>query len=317
MNEARLAQTVDAMLRQGRLAEAEDVVLRAIEHGADLAASQDLLGAVYLEQNQPELAAVAASTAVRLDPTREGAWLRLARAHRRLGRRQEALETLLAAIERGPALPDCYLDAVQVLRELGAVDRALELAEQAGRRFPALRWQTDRMRLELLLWDRRYAAAEEAADALLTTHGDDVAALECLAMARYHLDRSDEAVEAVQRLVTLAPEVAEYQLRLAALLREIGELDRAVVLLQHLVDHADSREERTLAQAELSLIDAQQVPVVLTMASESRAFLRELQADPPTALHRHGFALSRDAMLSLLPLLSGLSGGSRSSVRYH
>ncbi len=317
MNQGPSLRSAATLLRQGDLEEAENAILHALEGGADPAAANELLGAVYLEQQRPELAACAAAAAVRLDPGRPVAYRHLARAHQLLGRRQEALQTLLTALDHSPDDIACYVDAVQLLRDLGAIDQALALLDVAASRLPAERWQIEHLRLGVLAWDRRYGAVRETAEAVLVGHQSDVPALDHLSSALYQLGDLPGAVEAARRLVAAAPQIDAFRLRLATLLREAGRTVRAVAILQNLADTSNDLDTLTAAREALALLDATQLPVVLLLAGESAEFLGRLHQDPPTALVQRGFALSRDGLASLLAMLGELSPDRRRGLAFH
>lgn len=304
------------LLRQGAIREAEAAARQALELGADPAAAHELLGAVYLELRRPDLAAESAAEAVELDPNREQAYRHLARAHQLMGRRQEALRTLLEAIERLPGALGSYLDAAVLLRDLGGLDEALDILELAARRMPDADWELTHLRLDLLVRDHRYDEAAAAAEATLRERPDDVGALEVLSSARYHLGDLASAIAALGRLLAVAPDLHEYELRLAALLREQGDRPRTVAVLERLVDHAPP-EVVDSARESLAVLDAEQIPIVVMMAHESRELMLRLEQDPIAALRERGFALSRAGLAQLVGLMANLDPGMARSQRYH
>jgi len=148
------------------------------------------------------------------------------------GRHSEAIDYLMRATALDPA-------DVGVLRHLSAALYALEQTEQAvtfALRALALA-PTDRHcalhATELLL---RAERCDEAAAIMLdavNTHGDDPIALRLLSAAQMLRGRTEDALDAIDRALRLAPETAEYHLHRANLLYRLGRLDEAALAFGH------------------------------------------------------------------------------------
>src|ERR1700736_2237433 len=142
------------------------------------------------------------------------------------GYHPRAIEYLMRANALDPA------DA-RVLRHLSAALYALEQTEQAitfALRARALA-PTDRHcalhATELLLRAERY---DEAATIILdavNAHRDDPVALRLLSAAEMLRGQAEDALDAIDRALSLAPETAEYHLHRANLLYRLGRLDEA------------------------------------------------------------------------------------------
>jgi len=304
VNEPSVLSDARRLLRRGALVEAEQAARQALEGGADPAAAHELLGAVYLQQRRPELAARAATTALRLDPDNEAAYRHLARAHQLMGQRQAALDTLWSGIERRPRALVYYIDAALLLREVGALEQAVELLKLAAERIPAATSEIDHLRLELLLAERCWDAAHDQACGILADRPADVRALDALSTSEYQLGNLSAAVQTTQRLVAVAPRLPDYPLRLAMLYREVGELGRAVAIYESLAAGGNDPEVTATALEALAAIDAAQLPVALILASESSSFLKGLMADPVGAARERGFSLSHDGLAHLIGVLA-------------
>jgi ABC-type polysaccharide/polyol phosphate export permease/Flp pilus assembly protein TadD len=120
-----------------------------------------------------------------------------------------------------------------VLHHLSSVLFALDQTEQAvvlALRAVALA-PSDRLcalhATELLLRSERY---EEAAAIIVTAaaaHADDPITLRLLSATQMLRDRTDDALEAIDRAIELAPQTAEYHLHRANLLYRLSRLDEA------------------------------------------------------------------------------------------
>ncbi|MCC7493739.1 MAG: tetratricopeptide repeat protein [Fimbriimonadaceae bacterium] len=317
MTRSPLLATAALLLRQGSLEQAAAVLQEALASGADPAATQQLLGELYLEQQQPELARHAALQALAAEPGHPAAARCLALAHDQLGQRQEALSTLLGVIDRDPAATVCYLDAARLLRELGQVEQAVALLQRGRQAVPTAAWELDQAVLELLAAEGLHGPLLAAAEALLAELPDDLRALEHLAAAAAERGQYGLARQTLERLMTLAPQMAVYHLRLAGLFRETGLLDRAVLAFEHLAELAPDAAVRREAREALHHNDAAQVPVVLLLARESAVFRRELRHDAATALAARGFGLSREALGQLRGILGELDTRPGERARYH
>lgn len=304
-------------LREGRLRDAERILQRLIQDDPLSPSAHMLLGEVYLHQQRYDLAVAACATAVALDPQNASAYRQLAHAYRGLGLLEEALATLHLAIERQPAGLDAYLDAALVLHETAGAEEALAVLDQASRRCPGQAWRVEPLRLHLLYAAERFEALRERAQACLAVDPDDIAALEYLGAACYRLGDLAGAAAALRRLVARAPAVREYQLRLADLLREMGQTAEAVAILEQLADSGDAEDICAAAREGLEVSDESQIPTIMMLAGDSAQFRRELRYDPSLALARRGFALSRVGLASLAAVLMEWEPDEPGDVAFH
>ena len=304
MSELTCLSDARQMLRRGQLVEAEHAAQQALEGGADPAAAHEVLGAVYLEQRRPELAARAATTALRLDPDNEAAYRHLARAHQLMGHRKAALDALWSGIERRPGALAYYFEAAMMLRENGALEQAVALLNLAAERIPAASGEIEHLRLELLLAERCYDDVADQSRRILAGRPMDIRALDALSTAQFQLGDVSAAVKTCQRLVAAAPRLPDYPLRLASLYREAGRLERAVRLYESLLSWPDDPDVAATAQDALAMIDAAQLPVALVLASESAAFMKSLMNDPVAASRERGFSLSHEGLAQLMGVLA-------------
>ncbi len=316
MTEEPKLRTAHELLRQGLLTEAEQLIRAQIDGGAELAAAHELLGALYIEQQRPDLAVAAEQAALTLEPGRPSAYRHLARAHQLMGQRQQAVGVLLAAVAQHPHNLRCAVEAALMLRELGETEQLLALIQEVEARLPSSSWELRHLRLEVLLAERRHDEALWLAELLLAEQPDDIGALDALVTANYQAGDLWSAIAAAQQLVAAAPGVAEHGLRAASLLREAGETVRAAEMYQWVAD-AEGDEPAALAAREaLAFLDAAQMPLVLMLAGDSQEFHHALREEPFQALRARGFALSREGLATLLTMLHELPAH-RASVRAH
>jgi capsular polysaccharide transport system permease protein len=144
------------------------------------------------------------------------------------GRHPQAIDYLMRAAALDPADP-------RVLRHLSAALYALEQTEQAvtfALRAVALA-PTDRHSAlhatELLLRAERYDEAAAIILDAVNSHPDDPVALRLLSAAQTLRSRTEDALDAIDRALRLAPETAEYHLHRANLLYRLGRLDEAAL----------------------------------------------------------------------------------------
>jgi tetratricopeptide (TPR) repeat protein len=173
-------------------------------------------------------AVIHGSRASDLDPTsfefafHSGCLLEAAERH------SQAIDYLMRATALDPA-------DVRVLRHLSAALYALEQTEQAvtfALRAVALA-PTDRHcslhATELLLRAERYDEAAAIILDAVNTHGDDPIALRLLSAVQMLRARTEDALDAIDRALRVAPETAEYHLHRANLLYRLGRLDEAAM----------------------------------------------------------------------------------------
>lgn len=317
MNATRAIETASAALRQGSLDEAEAALLEVIRKDPEAAGAYELLGEVYVKQQRLDLAVAVCSAAVSLDPDLRGAYRHLAQAHRGLGQTDEAMATLQSAIRHHPNEGAFYLDAAILLADGQRLETALELLSRARHECPGIVWQADLLQLHLLINEGRFDEVRKQANGLLRRTPDNIGALEYLAAACFHAGDHDGALEATRHLVARSPGVAEYELRLADLLRDTGHVGGCVEVLEHLLDSTDDEDARDAALEGLQAADEAQIPVILMMAMDSPRFRRELDRDAAETVIRHGFSLSRIGLATLLAALADHGADGLLRPTYH
>lgn len=117
-------------LRQGRWAQAEPPLRRAIALRQDFAEAHNDLGCAVLSQGRAQEALACFSRAIELDPGFAEAYFNLARALSETGRKEEAARACLAAVELRPSWAEALGLAACLL---AALRRYREAAECAGR----------------------------------------------------------------------------------------------------------------------------------------------------------------------------------------
>jgi len=194
----------------------------------------------YRDDGDYEKAVVAARSAVEANPRMVDAWEILGNSLEQLARLEEALEAYQEAMEISGPRPEIILVMSRVQLELGRVDEALagiEVARQARVINPN---SMRRIGLQLVEWGR----TEEALSIVEEAAEDGTAeSLGALGRVLSELDRQQDAIDALNRSLTVDPDNArayEYlglvYLRLGESAQSRGYSERAVELDPSLAD---------------------------------------------------------------------------------
>lgn len=252
-----LAQ-VQALLAQGRQAEAQRLLVRLLQAQPGNAAAWQLAGLLALRNGEAERAVEALSRADALVPGDPGLRCNLAAALGEAERPAEALSLLDGVLTEDPRHAAAHYNRAVLLRRaaageeaLAALGRALEAQPDYGK--------AKAERAHLLLELERYAAALDAYAAL----GD------CLGQARalQGLGRYGEAAAAYAESGDLAPETLLEQARC---LQESGNLEGALELYRGLV----AKDGKTYAAVAKALTSASRGMLYLNPSKLAR-LLRE------------------------------------------
>ena len=121
------------LFEQGRTAEAIESIEKAIDTDPGLAESYSLLGVIYLQRSEFEMAKEQFKMALRIDPYYTDAHNHLGVALRELGQFDKALEEFQAALaDRGYREPEkIHLNVGHLYLERKQVQRAIDSFEQA------------------------------------------------------------------------------------------------------------------------------------------------------------------------------------------
>ena len=255
-----------ALLRLGRLAEAEGCFRDAVRQLPDAPSAQRALGTVLGALGRPGEAEPCFRAALRLDPGSADAHGNLGNVLRELGRLAEAEGSLRAALALRPDYPEAHNNLGALMRDSGRAGAAEEHLRAALRLRPG--FPEASANLGRLLRDGgRPAEAAECFGAAARSRPDDVGARLELAAALRALHRPAEAAEHLRAALRSRPDDVAARVELGGALHDMG----------HFAEAADSfraalRSQPDLPDAQLGLGT---VLGVLGQFDEAEASLRD------------------------------------------
>jgi len=195
-----------ALAKQERWKDAQEVLVRAVDHGSMDSGTYDILGAVqYMDRNFEE-AEKNFRTAVRLDPN-AGTWIAVAFSLGGSNRFSEAREALLNAVQLDDKNPMAWeflgstcLQLEQLADAENSSRRAIDLAPTFER------WQ---QLGRVLVKGQRWREAEEAYTKAVELNLLDVDAWAQLGRIRIIMGRFAEAEEPVRKATELSPNIVD------------------------------------------------------------------------------------------------------------
>jgi protein O-GlcNAc transferase len=245
--------------RANQLAEAEDIFRQILAAYPDQADALHLLGALYLQAKQPELAAsrVREAIAVRDEPA---FYLTLGVILQETQRLEEARTLYTQLLARRPDFVDAHLHLGVVLSILGRFEEAVKSFQEAVRLAPGNAQAQGNLGIALChlgrydeaIWVLRAAVARvpKSADfhaslaaALYGSHQNEAALAECkeavllnpshgqaqnlLSLLLRALGRAKDALDPARQASALLPDILEVQVNYGECLRTNGRLDDA------------------------------------------------------------------------------------------
>ena len=209
------------LLETGRFAESADRFREAIARAPDRVSARQGLGRVLLLSGDPASARRELSRAVEQQAASPEVLLDLGRALEALGQPEAAEETYRKVIDMAPALPRARYALGTLLARRGREEEArreIALYQQAFERGQQERFRRGAHRAELALgWTSLAGGKAEEALAQFERHPEDPEALRGKGAALSRLARHAEALEALERALSLTP--ADPRIRYA-LMRE-------------------------------------------------------------------------------------------------
>jgi Tfp pilus assembly protein PilF len=219
-----------------------------------------LLGIAYRTKGAPELMGEAAAElrqALEIDPTLTPARLYLAHLYLDLARPERAREELQTALARVPGHPQLLALLAETERQLGKLEAALDLANQALKSNPS--FAEARYYQGLALFDlKRRDEAIQAFEQAIKDGGQRPEVYGSLGAAYLEASRIDEAIGSLTEAVKLNSSRADLIIPLARAYRLKGELARAEAALAHVrsligptaVSPADQQVQRDVSMEE-------------------------------------------------------------------
>lgn len=198
-----------ALLETGRFAESEARYRQAIARSPDRVSARHGLARVLLLTGDPASARRELSRAAELQPDSPEILLELGRALEAIGQPEAAEDAYRRAIKLAPDLPRARYALGTLLARRGREEegrREIALYQEAFERAQQERFRTGARRAEITLgWTELSSGKSEEALAQFERHPDDPEALRGRAAALSRLARHAEAVEALERALSLSP----------------------------------------------------------------------------------------------------------------
>ena len=252
---------------------------------------------------------------VRNSPENAEADLMLGSALSLVPRRNEAVESLLRALELGPSDAPTHNTVGMALARLGENDAAYDVFERAVRLDPSL--AQPHLSLALILAGRNKfdLAAEHIAKALKLEKDPTQQAYLHFLQGKLYSERDllDEAAREFQLSVDLDPNRGEAYLALGVTLKKLLEEDKAYPLLEKAVQLIP---DDPIARYQLALesLRRNRVPAAVTHLIEAHRLLPDNQAvvyNLTRALHKAGRKQEYDVYRKKLDDLTAASGRAR------
>jgi len=219
------------------------------------------------------------------------------------GRLKQAARVLRRAVQSGDAPLECYLRLAEVCRLQENWRGAIDAIRAALQRQPDSIPARERL-IELLIESGRLAEAVAECERWLSEMPEHPTPLELLLDAHWHAMDYPRALQAANRLVNLQPHDANYRLRRARLLDNLGRHAEAISDYEQLAFEAGAPLEiMAWAMLELERLDRIQMRQLMRLLMEDTLFWVKFIRDPKGAARERGFTFSRvgEEVLETLP----------------
>jgi len=229
--------------------------------------------------------------------------LQQAEAYLQRGRLKQAARVLRRAVQAGDAPLECYLRLAEVCRLQENWRGAIDAIRAALQRQPDSIPARERL-IELLIESGRLAEAVAECERWLSEMPEHPTPLELLLDAHWHAMDYPRALQAANRLVNLQPHDANYRLRRARLLDNLGRHAEAISDYEQLAFEAGAPLEiMAWAMLELERLDRIQMRQLMRLLMEDALFWVKFIRDPKDAARERGFTFSRvgEEVLETLP----------------
>jgi len=216
---------------------------------------------------------------------------------------KQAARVLRRAVQAGDAPLECYLRLAEVCRLQENWRGAIDAIRAALQRQPDSIPARERL-IELLIESGRLAEAVAECERWLSEMPEHPTPLELLLDAHWHAMDYPRALQAANRLVNLQPHDANYRLRRARLLDNLGRHAEAISDYEQLAFEAGAPLEiMAWAMLELERLDRIQMRQLMRLLMEDALFWVKFIRDPKGAARERGFIFSRvgEEVLETLP----------------
>lgn len=277
-----------------RYKEATRDIKRAMEGYKGDANAMLRLASIAFEVGEYSLSRDCCMDAIAQDESIPESYLILSESLRRMGKLDEALNTLLTALSKGLHDIRLKMKAAELYYEVGEIRKAVEMLESATD-------QSDDGRLSMALAELHielgnYSKTVEYCASALGKMPNEPLLLDMLAFAQLQLGNLDEAIQALARLVHIAPSDTFTRFRLATLYHQKGAYANAMREYQRILAMEPDGVFTEQAQAAIQQLDELQLEQIFELSSTDPVFRAKLFRDPVEALRERGFLLSEAAI---------------------
>jgi tetratricopeptide (TPR) repeat protein len=230
-------------LRQDDLDSAEKVYRRLIAVDPEDIKAYFLLALAYIRADRYDDAKALVAEARRRQPESPLPDYYLGRILREQGDDRGALKAFRKSMAKDPSFEAPYLDSADVLERQGKTDKARAMYERVVRdvdpRSGVARDQLIRLYLKAGDLDKVLAQF----DAILAYNPQNVSVLFRKAVVLSEQDRNEEAIDTVQRILTLLPAEVRSMAFLGVLYEQAGRYEEARSVFQHILELEPDHEQ--------------------------------------------------------------------------
>lgn len=222
-----LMQKAVACHQDGRFEEAESIYLNVLALVPGHSDALRFLGALYVQQNQPERAVETSQEALKASPDHPELLNNLGVALSRIGKAEEAMTSYKAALRVKPDYQDALANLGHILYDQGRLEEALPYFEDflgLSPDHPVVRRRAVQVLEKQELWDRMLAYYIKGHD----LERDDIGPLTRLGNYLRGAGRSEEASTIYHYLIELAPEDVYLRLNAGIIFHDLGKADEAL-----------------------------------------------------------------------------------------
>jgi tetratricopeptide (TPR) repeat protein len=245
------------LLRAGELAQAEQCGRDALALDASHADSMHLMGMLCVASQRYALAVDWFAVAIRENPKVAAYYFDLAKVLKRHDRAEEALVCFDRGLALTPDFAEGWYGFGEALQQQGRLDEAL-LGFEEARRLDPLHWQATNASALLHFGQQRYREASERF-ARSAEIRPDAGAFRLEARSLLHLRRPEEALQACERALELAPDHPDILGTRGLILQNLARHEEALAWFDRAIalkpDFAEALNDRGITLVALRRFD--------------------------------------------------------------